>query len=331
MRPNSELSAAGAGGHSLPVNLLGVPRPASASGLHLALSLLGVGATLAAAGVVGFSLALRAEPSGAVEACHGFLADHLTIGWALVAGLAAVVAVVLARAFRTLRSHLHAHRQVARVLASLPTATLAGTTVRVLDDARPLAFCGGLLRPFVCVSTGALRLLRLDELRAVVAHEAHHADRRDPLRTLLLSVLTDALFFLPLLRALGERSRTVAELRADAAAVAAAGGDVRALASALVVFEDADPERAQVVEPERVDQLAGVRSRWLPPLAPLLATFGALAAIAGMQLLAVEGTTGAAVAVDALGLQVCLLLLGAGTLASTAALGVTALQRKVQG
>lgn len=304
-------------------------RRASAPGLHLALSLLGVGATLAAAAVVGLSLALRAEPSGAVEACHGFLVSHLSIGWTLVAGLAGVVAVVLARAVRALRRDLHAHRQVAVALAGLPTATLAGRTVRVLDDARPLAFCGGLLRPFVCVSTGALRLLRLDELHAVIAHEAHHADRRDPLRILLLSVLTDALFFLPLLRSLGERSRTVTELRADAAAVAAAGGDVRALASALVVFEDADPERRQLVAPERVDQLAGVRTRWLPPLAPLLATVGALAAIAGMQLLAVEGTTGAAVAFDALGLQLCLLLLGAGVLTSTAALGVTALRRKV--
>lgn len=305
-------------------SLSAVHRRTSALGLHLAVSLLGVGVTFAAAATVAASLVLGTGPSAAVEACHGLLVSHLSIDRGLVAALAALVAVVAGRAVRTLGRQLRAHRRVAAALSSLPAAVLAGRPVRVLDDPRPLAFCGGLLRPRACVSTGALAILRLDELRAVLAHEHHHADRRDPLRGLLLGVMTDALFFLPVLRALGERSRTVAELRADAAAVAATGGDARGLASALVVFEDADPERAQLVEPERVDQLAGIRSSWSPPLAPLLATLGALAATTGAQLIAVESTTGTAVELDALGLGLCVTLLAAGALACLAAVAVQA-------
>ena len=61
---------------------------------------------------------------------------------------------------------------------------------------------------------------RSDELRAVLAHEQHHRALRDPLRLAVGRVLCQALFFLPVLRPLHDRYGDVAEMTADAAAVA---------------------------------------------------------------------------------------------------------------
>ena len=104
------------------------------------------------------------------------------------------------------------------------TGTLADDpAVRVIELAAPMAFCAGWLRPRVYVSTGGLSRLSPDELAAVLAHEHHHKALRDPLRLAVGAVLSQALFFLPVLRPLHERYGDVAELRADAAARDAPG------------------------------------------------------------------------------------------------------------
>ena len=124
-----------------------------------------------------------------------------------------------------------------------------GREVLVIPGAQPLAFCAGLLRPRVYVSTGALERLGEAELAAVVAHEAHHAARRDPLRLLVARAIGDAYS----LGALPRREQALAELAADAAAVRCRG--VAPLASALLAF---DPT---AIAPERVDRLAGEAPR----------------------------------------------------------------------
>ena len=96
------------------------------------------------------------------------------------------------------------------------------------------------------VSAGALATLSAAELAAVVAHEGHHADRRDPLRILIARAIGDA-YSLP---ALARREQALAELAADDAAVRRGGK--APLASALLAFPGA-------IAPERVDRLAGAR------------------------------------------------------------------------
>jgi len=96
----------------------------------------------------------------------------------------------------------------------------------------------------VYVSEGALTLLGPRELAAVIAHEGHHADRRDPLRLLVARAIGEAYS----LRTLPRREQAVSELAADAAAVRRGGA--APLASALLAFPDG-------VAPERVDRLAG--------------------------------------------------------------------------
>ncbi len=95
----------------------------------------------------------------------------------------------------------------------------------VIEDPRPRAFCAGLVRPRVYVSSGALVLLDDVALRAVVAHERAHARRRDPLCLACGRVLERALFYVPGLAALQRRRLELTELSADEQAIAAACGD----------------------------------------------------------------------------------------------------------
>lgn len=151
--------------------------------------------------------------------------------------------------------------------------------VLVIDDPAPRAFCAGHLRPRVHVSTGALERLSPPQLRAVIAHERHHAVRRDPLRLLVARVLAEALFFLPAVRDLAGRYGALAEVAADEAA--ARETDAPTLASALLAFGD---DRAEVVgvAPERVDHLLGARARWELPVALLALAAATLAFLAAV-------------------------------------------------
>jgi BlaR1 peptidase M56 len=162
-----------------------------------------------------------------------------------------------------------------------------GQSVVVVDDDRvPRAFCAGLLRPRVHVSSAALRILAAEELAAVVAHERHHARRLDPLRLVLVRALVSALPWAPGLRRLGERHATVAELAADAAAVRA-GGSRRPLAAALVALAGRGAPGERGIAPERVDQLMGRLPRggapdWMLASAGLSLALLALAVVAGV-------------------------------------------------
>src|SRR5207245_1984608 len=138
---------------------------------------------------------------------------------------------------RGVASAWRAHRSARRLLGQLRLCgELAGPPRALLvDEAVPQAFCAGLLRPRVYLSTGAIERLDEAELQAVLTHEAHHAARRDPLRLLVAHVLSDALFFLPAMRRLRRRYAAFAELAADEAALGATGA-TQPLASAMLTF-----------------------------------------------------------------------------------------------
>lgn len=105
--------------------------------------------------------------------------------------------------------------------------------VAVIDSPEPVAFTEGLLRPRGFVSTGLLDGLSENEADAVIAHEAAHVERRDPLWTFLAAVARDALLVLPLAHHLYKEGRIAAEVRADSAA-ARMIGDPLIVASAIV-------------------------------------------------------------------------------------------------
>jgi Zn-dependent protease with chaperone function len=263
--------------------------------LHLAAALLAGGATTAAA-IAAFSKLQLSLPSGQslAAACRRVVPLQSTVAMLLVVVLIAVGVLVVAIALRSTLRQIRDQRCVLRALNRFQAMEVAGRAVTVVRDDRPQAFCAGLLRPRIYVSTAALEVLSPRELGAVVAHEAHHRANRDPLRILLARVFADALFFLPGLRRLGERYRELAELAADEAATRVGGS--KALASALLTFGSREGEPATVVgiAPERADHLLGRAPRWQLPLSVfagfVISLSALLAAVATLPSLASQGS-----------------------------------------
>ena len=109
--------------------------------------------------------------------------------------------------------------------------------VRVVDGLPTPAFTAGWLSPLVYAArelADGPRRLPADELAAVLAHEAAHLRRRDPLRFFALRAVASTLFWIPALRGLADDVADEAEVRADDRA--AADTDPLTLASALVTL-----------------------------------------------------------------------------------------------
>jgi len=291
-------------------------------------SIFGLQPVLAAGGLgaVGLGLAVAAghlslaSPSLAalLEACQWLLVPDASAAGVLSLLLGMLAFAVLGRTLWSAVGQLHASRRALRALAVVEERTVKGQRVRVIDDPKPVAFCAGLLRPRIYVSTGTLATLSDLELDAVVAHERHHARLRDPLRILLARALADGLLFLPVLRPLSDRYAALAELAADRAAVRASRDDAAPLASALLSFEAAAPAGVGIA-PERVDHLTGARSPWLLPAALLAWALVAVTALIAVALGLQSQGAAAELNVPLLVAQSCMLVMVIAPLAVGAA------------
>ncbi len=178
--------------------------------------------------------------------------------------LSALGSVVIVRALSGAVRELVASRRFHRRLAREHPRPLRGALL--IDDAHPRAFCAGLLRPRVYLTTGALTMLDDGPLSAVLAHERHHALRHDPLRLAAGRVLARALFFLPQLGELVEHQQALAELSADESAVNAAPANRSALARAMLSFSDTPASAGPTgIDRSRVDYLLGEPPSWRFP------------------------------------------------------------------
>ena len=212
-------------------------------------------------------------------ALHLLLAPvHEFAHWLLYAGVAYAVIErgrVLWRHWRVMRALPqarvadHAARNSAHGAhhnTSLARAThragLKLERVRVVDGLPVPAFTSGWIWPRVIVAASLPGRLTDDELTAVLAHEAVHLRRRDPLRLFALRTLASLLFWLPVLRRLAADLEDEIEITADdevadslalplASAVLKLGGGSTAPVPATVGFQKAD------LLPRRVRRLAG--------------------------------------------------------------------------
>jgi hypothetical protein len=232
-------------------------------------------------------------------------ANASALAIAVLAGFGLMVLVV------TIRAAVREMRAAAAFGRALEVpARTSAVGARIVEDDRPQAFCAGLFRPCVYVSRGALGMLDAGELRAVLAHEHHHARRRDPLRLAATRVLGEALFFVPPLRELVRRQDSLAEIGADEAAVAALGGDRAALASAMLSFSEANGTGAEGLAPERIDHLIGEGRLWRVPVVSLLVTCVCVAALVVLAGLAAGSAHGSAtLALPLLSAQPCVVML----------------------
>lgn len=153
-----------------------------------------------------------------------------------------------------------------------------------LDHPAMVACCYGFLRPRIAMTAGLLSRLDQEELAAVLAHERHHLERRDPLRYLLLHALAAAAFMFPVTPAIRQRLEVQTELAADGAALAVASRG--ALAGALLAVL-AGPETRSVgaaglsATEARIAHLTGTPALPSIPASAVIVSLGLLAVIAG--------------------------------------------------
>ena len=211
---------------------------------------------------------------------------------ALPIGVVVVVSVGLA-CYECVRQ-LHRLHRVQRTLRSLgepPAGHVAYLArfglraVQVVSTDGVLCFCLGFLRPCTVVSTGLVELLDRDELDAVLAHEASHQHRRDPLRLLVVYVTIRGLFFVPVLTDLARAARLTTEVEADAAAVDRYGYSnlLRALKAVLEAVPrtpaGASAMATSDLMSERVQALGGGQPRFIIRWRRLVASIASLAVL----------------------------------------------------
>src|SRR3954453_13846454 len=115
-----------------------------------------------------------------------------------------VIGVSLVAASRELVGAFHLRRELRAFEAPAPPAVAAAarrlgieSRLTYLAISTSVAFCYGFLWPRVPIPAGLThRLDDEEELVAVLVHEQHHMQRRDPLRYLLIRSLTSGLFMI---------------------------------------------------------------------------------------------------------------------------------------
>ena len=117
-------------------------------------------------------------------------------------------------------------RRLVRIMLSFPRRPLSSEVraivhrlgivdrIDIIEFPAPKAFCYGFLRPRICVTASLVETLTASELEAVLRHERHHLRQHDPLRSLLWTTLTGALWWL---EHHAEHARLLRELAADRA------------------------------------------------------------------------------------------------------------------
>ncbi len=79
----------------------------------------------------------------------------------------------------------------------------------------PMVFCYGFLNPRICISTAIVNSLSHDELSAVLLHEQHHLKVHEPIKLLLVKIISNSLFFIPGIKNLSSQYAIFSELAAD--------------------------------------------------------------------------------------------------------------------
>jgi len=160
----------------------------------------------------------------------------------------------------------------------------------VFEDRLPLAFTGGFLKPRIFLSTRLVEILDGKELGAVVLHESHHQRSKDPLKGLVVSFISDFLFFLPVSRFLKKTFHLTSELTADAYSVKSQADPMDLVSSLLKVQKLNGPAASWFFDPtmERANQLLGRPARISLPLKRAVLTLVFLVITAFVALLPVK-------------------------------------------
>lgn len=227
------------------------------------------------------------------------------LGWSVQALAGLGFAVLATAAWRSAKLAAATRRLTRAWRAAAEPVALDGISVPALAVTAPFPIVAvlGLRRPTLVIARSVLAACTPDELRAILAHEQGHIDRRDNLRRLLLAVSPDVVAWLPASDWLfAEWSSAAEEAADDDAARAGAAGRLH-LASALVKVarlatghaaadvmpastlycgHNLDGRVRRLLEPPCAGAGAGAGDR--PPLTRIVATLAAAAVVATVAL-----------------------------------------------
>lgn len=91
--------------------------------------------------------------------------------------------------------------------------------INIVKDESRLSFCYGILSPKICLSTGLIKSLTFDELKAVLLHEGYHVRNHDPLKIILGQTASIMFFFIPILKEIQQYFALSKEIAADNMAI----------------------------------------------------------------------------------------------------------------
>ncbi|TDL92346.1 M56 family peptidase [Vibrio vulnificus] len=120
---------------------------------------------------------------------------------------------------RSFKQKLFLSKNVEKTRFINETFNRVNNDILVVNADQPLAFTLGFWRPFIVFSSGLIKLLDLDELEAVVEHEAFHQKKYHPLVIFILQLISDALWFVPLTKWCHKIYKIISELSADENAI----------------------------------------------------------------------------------------------------------------
>jgi Zn-dependent protease with chaperone function len=175
-----------------------------------------------AVGLISLHGAWMAARSQAFDAADDVVVVHYSLpALALIA-----IGGTLASSGRAVWLLLRIQRAVSR-LVEVPrpaklTVAMRGADVDAVvcvDDPVPSAFCVGVVRPRVIVTTELVERLEVDEIVAVLLHEREHLQRRDPLWRAAWRAASELLWHVPLVEWWSRRRLELSELAADRAAM----------------------------------------------------------------------------------------------------------------
>ena len=89
----------------------------------------------------------------------------------------------------------------------------------IVSNPAPLAITMGFVKPKIIISTGLIKLLTDEELKAVISHEIYHKNNRDPLKIFLLSLCASTIGYIPILKWFNHQYRIIQEILADEFAI----------------------------------------------------------------------------------------------------------------
>ncbi len=160
--------------------------------------------------------------------------EEMGVGVPALAGFAALLfAGSVARGFRLIRATRITTRAWLRAGESISLAGISAPAFAV-DADFPVVTVIGFVRPRLIIARRVLDACTDEELRAILAHEQGHINRRDNLRRLLICMAPDVIAWLPVSTRWFDDWREAAEDAADdAATMSGADGPLR-LAQALL-------------------------------------------------------------------------------------------------